>query len=111
MPCYLGGDVAMTNDQEMLITVRNALITALPQDTPSDVIEAAAREVVAVLHAPWFPIEEKKIVGASNVNARATPRGEIIGTLKQGVGVRAGKPERGSTPILIHAWISSELLG
>jgi hypothetical protein len=101
----------MTNDQELLNTVRSELIIALPQDTPSDVIEQAARAVVARLHVPWFPMTEKRVVGASNVNARATPMGEIIGTLKKGVGVRAGNSENGSTPVLIHAWISSELLG
>jgi hypothetical protein len=101
----------MNNDIELLNTVRNALIIALPDDTPHDVIEGAALNVVQGLHAPWFPMSEKRVVGASNVNARATPMGEIIGTLKKGVGVRAGKSEKGSTPVLIHAWISSELLG
>jgi hypothetical protein len=101
----------MTNDQELLAAVRGALIIALPDDTPHDVIKDAVASVVEVLHAPWFPMSEKRVVGASNVNVRATPMGEIIGTLKQGVGVRAGKSEKGSTPVLIHAWISSELLG
>jgi hypothetical protein len=101
----------MTNDMELLNTVRSALIIALPQDTSSDVIEAAAREVVTMLHAPWFPAAEKRIKGATNVNVRANPTGEAVGTLKQGTAVRAGQTERGWTPILFHGWISSELLG
>jgi hypothetical protein len=101
----------MTNDQELLTAVRSALITALPDDIPHDVIEDAVLSVMQVLHAPWFPMSERRVVGASNVNARTTPMGEIIGTLKKGVGVRAGNSENGSTPVLIHAWISSELLG
>jgi hypothetical protein len=106
----------MTNDQELLTAVRGALITALPQDTPSDVIEAAAREVVTVLHAPWFPMAEKRIVGASNINVWALPGGKSknkapSGTVTTGTAVRAGVPENGWTPILFHGWVSGEMLG
>ncbi len=101
----------MTNDQELLTAVRSALITALPDDTPHDVIEDAALNVVAVLHAPWFPTSEKRVVGASNVNVRANPNGAVVGTLKKDAGVRAGTPERGWTPILMHGWVSGEMLG
>ena len=102
----------MTNDTELLNVVRNELQIALPQDTPSDVLEQAARAVVARLHAPWFPMTEKRVVGASNINVHGVPVDVmVIGTLKKDVAVRAGKPEKGRTPILIHGWVSSELLG
>lgn len=106
----------MTNDQELLAAVRGALITALPDDTPHDVIEDAALNVVAVLHAPWFPMHEKKIVGASNVNAWALPGGRAknkkpSAVITEGTAVRVGVPENGWTPGLLHFWISNELLG
>ncbi len=112
MSRHLGGELAMINDTKLLTTVRDALIIALPQDTPSDVIDAAAREVVTVLHAPWFPTSEKRVVGATNINVHGAPVDVmVIGTLKKDVAVRAGKPEKGRTPILVHGWVSSELLG
>ncbi len=103
----------MTNDTELLNMVRAALIVGLPQDTPSDVVETAAHEVVTVLHAPWFPANEKRVVGATNINVHGVPVDVmVIGTLKKDVAVRAGKPEKGGrTPILVHGWVSSELLG
>lgn len=105
----------MTNDQELLSAVRGALINALPDDTPHDVIEAASREVVTALHAPWFPMIEKVVTGASNVNAWPLPGGRAnnkkpSGTITEGTVVRAGKPENGWTPGLFHFWISNELL-
>lgn len=101
----------MTDDAKLFSTVHGALITSLPEDTPSDVIAAAAREIVAVLHAPWFPSSEKKIVNATNVNVRDRPGGNPIGTVKKDTGVRAGSPENGWTPILFHGWVSGEMLG
>lgn len=106
----------MTNDTELLDTVRSELIVALPQDTPSDVIEQAARAVVARLHAPWFPTTEKQIVGASNVNVWALSGGKSknkapLGTAAKGTAVRAGVPENGWTPILFHGWVSGEMVG
>jgi len=101
----------MSNDTELLNTVRNALIMALPDDTPHDVIEDAALNVVQGLHAPWFPANEQRIVGASNINLRANPKGAVIGTLAKGTGVRAGAAENGWTPILVHGWVSGEMLG
>jgi hypothetical protein len=101
----------MSNDTELLNTVRNALIIALPDDTPHDVIEDAALNVVQSLHSPWFPATEKRVVGATNVNMRATAGGPSIGTVAQGMAVRAGQPEKGWVPVLVHGWISSELLG
>lgn len=103
----------MTNDTDLLTTVRSELIAVLPQDTPSDVIEQAARAVVARLHAPWFPMAEKRIVGAKNVNLRAAGSGvsASIGTVAQGTAVRAGQPEKGWVPVLVHGWVSGEMLG
>lgn len=49
----------MTNDAELLRVVRGALIVALPDDTPHDVIEDAALNVLEALHGPWFPASEK----------------------------------------------------
>lgn len=101
----------MTNDTELLNVVRGALIAALPDDTPHDVIEDAALNVVGVLHAPWFPAHEKRIVGATNVNLRSGPRGTALGTVAKGTAVRAGSPENGWTPVLVHGWVSNEMLG
>jgi hypothetical protein len=114
--CYLGGDIPMSNDTELLNTVRNALIMALPDDTPHDVIEDATLNVVQGLHAPWFPAKEQRIVGASNINVWALPGGKSknkapLGTAAKGTAVRAGIPENGWTPILFHGWVSGEMLG
>lgn len=51
----------MTNDAELLRVVRGALIVALPDDTPHDVIEDAALNVLEALHGPWFPASEKPV--------------------------------------------------
>ena len=101
----------MSNDTELLNTVRGALTTALPEDTPSDVIEEAAREVVTALHAPWFPAGERRVLGATHINLRASPNGTVIGTLAKGTALRAGSPERGWVPELAHGWVSGEMLG
>ena len=42
----------MTNDAELLRVVRGALIVALPDDTPHDVIEDAALNGLEALHGP-----------------------------------------------------------
>jgi hypothetical protein len=102
----------MINNETLLTAIRNALITALPDDIPHDVIGDAVLSVMQVLHAPWFPTSEKKVVGATNINVHGVPVDVlVIGTLKKDVAVRAGKPEKGRTPILIHGWVSNELLG
>jgi hypothetical protein len=52
------------------------------------------------------------VLGATNINVHGAPVDVmVIGTLKKDVAVRAGKPEKGRTPILVHGWVSSELLG
>jgi len=103
----------MTNDAELLRVVRGALIVALPDDTPHDVIEDAALNVLEALHGPWFPASEKHVVGAKNVNLRAAGGGTApaIGTVAQGTAVRAGQPEKGWVPVLVHGWVSGEMLG
>lgn len=90
-------------------TVRGALIVGLPEDTPTDVIEAATQSVLQALHAPWWPATDGTIVGSSSyVNLRATPNGKVIGTLLLGAPLRAGYAEQGWKPVLVHAWVSGE---
>lgn len=106
----------MTNNQDLLAALRGALIGALPDDIPHDVIEDAVLSVMQVLHAPWFPMAEKRVVGASNVNVWALPGGKSknkapLGTAAKGIAVRAGIPENGWTPVLFHGWVSGEMLG
>lgn len=103
----------MTNDTELMDALRGALMAALPDDIPHDVIEDAVQSVTQALHAPWFPATEKRIVGAENANVRGANSGTApsIGMVAKGTAVRAGKPEKGRAPVLIHGWISAELLG
>jgi hypothetical protein len=103
----------MSNDQELLNLVRGAMMAALPDDTPSDVIEDAVQSVMQALHAPWFPVAEKRVIGAKNVHLRAAGSGiaPSIGTVAQGTAVRAGQPEKGWVPVLVHGWVSGEMLG
>ncbi len=110
MSSNLGGNISMTDDAKLIEMVRNALIVALPEDTPGDVIEEATLSVMQLLHSPWFPMEEKRTIGPDKANGRAAPNGKVIAVINKGTGVRAGESENGWRPCLLHFWISNELV-
>lgn len=90
--------------------IRNALIVALPEDTPTSVIDEATRSVLQHLHAPFWPARETIVKNQDGGYIRATPNGTVIGTAKSGVSLRAGHDENGWTPVLVHGWMGTGLL-